>query len=69
MVFVRARAYVHMRCIHGVMSGSLCASGDWSDIYRQREGSTNRRELGSFTYKVIWGCFELKVRKNQNALN
>lgn len=47
MVFVRARAYVHMLCIHGVMPGSLCASGDWLDVYkdRQGEGRTNRREL------------------------
>lgn len=69
MVFVLARAYVHMHCIHGVMSGSLCASGDWLDVYkdRQRESGGQTEDswwlLRSFTgiYKVMWGCFELKV--------
>lgn len=56
MVFVRARAYVHMRCMHGVMLGSLCASGDWLDVDkdRQREGRANRREVVAI--KVIYLC-------------
>ena len=54
MVFVRAHAYVHTPHIHGVILGSLCAAGDWLDVYkdRQREGRTNRR--GLVAIKVIY---------------